>query len=109
MKKNIWHIVLISFWKNTPQKTREEIYQRYQTLAEDCGGEESGILFWKVGRNLDLRKDVHLVEIAVFKDDDALQVFKQHPRHKEITGMLCKVANWQVGDICHPFVTERVK
>lgn len=107
--KNILHVVLISFKPEASKLVRQEIYDRYQTLAQDCGGENAGILFWKVDHNLNLRKNVHLVEIAVFKDTGALRAFGQHPKHKEFTDMLSKVADWQVGDIHHPFVKGGAK
>lgn len=96
---NLWHVVLISFRPDVSEKDQQEIYNRFQTLDQDCGGKAAGILFWRLGHNLDLRKNVHLVEIAVFKDNDALQNFRQHPKHKEITDILSKIADWWVGDI----------
>lgn len=101
--ETIWHVVLISFKPEASETIKQEIYDRYQTLNEDCGGEAAGILFWEVDCNLDLRKNVHLVEIAVFKDDAALHAFRRHPKHKELTDILSQVADWQVGDIHHPF------
>ncbi len=104
--QNILHIVLISFKTEVPETIKKEIYERYQTLGEECGGNNAGILFWKVDANLNLRKNVHLVEIAVFKNASALQSFQQHPKHKEFADMLSQVADWQVGDIHHPFSLE---
>ena len=95
----LWHIVLISFRDSVPETVRREVYDRYQTLDKDCGGKDAGILFWKVDWNLDLRKKVHLVEIAVFRDDAALQAFRTHPAHKSMTDMLRGCADWQVGDL----------
>lgn len=92
-----WHVVLISFRAETSEKAREEIFVRLQALGEDCGGKEAGILFWKVGKNLDIRKSVHLVEIAVFKDDEALQSFRRHRKHEEAADILKSVADWQIG------------
>ena len=84
--ENIWHVVLISFKPGTSEKTRQNIYSRLQTLAEDCGGKSAGILFWKVEFNLFPQRNVHLVEIAVFENNDVLQAFRLHPRHKESSG-----------------------
>ena len=97
--RNFWHIVLISFRDSAPESVRQEIYDRYQALDTDCGGKEAGILFWRVGWNLDQRKKVHLIEIAVFRDDAALQHFRVHPKHQEITDILRAVADWKVGDL----------
>jgi hypothetical protein len=94
----LWHIVLISFKKEASQAVQQEVYDWYQTLAEDCGVKEAGILLFKVEHNLDLRKGVHLVVIAMFRDNDALQAFRVHPKHKELTDVLCQCADWQVGD-----------
>jgi hypothetical protein len=94
------HVVLISFKENTPESVMRDIYDRYQTLADDCGGREAGILSWVARRNLDLRKGVHLVVIAAFTGNDALQAFRMHLKHKVLVdGILSKVADWQIGDI----------
>lgn len=92
------HVVLISFKPEATDEQRQEIYDRYQTMDTDCGGQEAGILFWKVEHNLDLRKGVHLVESAIFTDNDALQAFRQHPAHTALTRVLSQIADWQVGD-----------
>ena len=99
MSGNLWHVVLISFKPGATEEMRQILYDRYQTLDNDCGGRDAGILFWKVARNLDLRKGVHLVEIAIFENDEALQTFRHHPKHQEITDIASRIADWQVGDI----------
>ena len=97
--ETLWHVAFISFRPGTPETVKQEVYDRYQTMDEDCGGRDAGILFWKVKHNLDLRKNVHLVEIAIFEDDAPLQRFRAHPKHKELTDILREVADWWVGDI----------
>lgn len=100
MNKNVfWHVVLISFRRVASSEVREKVFALYQTLATDCGGISAGILYWKVAHNLDMRKEVHLVEIAVFRDGEAFQAFRRHPKHQELTGILEDVADWQVGDV----------
>lgn len=98
-QNKLWHVVLISFKPETSESVRREIYDRYQTLGEDCGGRRAGIIFWKVDWNLDLRKKVHLVEVVVFKNYDALQAFATHPKHKEMGNIIRNLADWQIGDI----------
>jgi hypothetical protein len=93
------HVALISFRPCTPPELQEKIFNTYQTVAEDCGGVSAGILEFQVGKNLDLRKGVHLVEFAEFRDNEALQAFRVHPKHKALTDILREVADWQVGDI----------
>ena len=102
--KVLWHVVLISFRPDTPESVKREVYERYQTLDQECGGKKAGILFWRVDWNLDLRKNIHLVEIALFSSNEALQTFRKHPKHTEIANILRDVADWQVGDI-HSSVT----
>ena len=99
--EELHHVVLISFKENATEAIRQDVYDRYQTLAEDCGGPQAGIFSFEVKNNLDLRKGVHLVEIATFRDNAALQAFRVHPKHKEITDVLCRVADLQVGDIIY--------
>lgn len=62
------HVVLISFLPTASQDIRDEIAFRYATLGDDCGGEKAGILFWSVKPNMDTRKNIHLVEVAIFRD-----------------------------------------
>ncbi|MEK7195126.1 MAG: Dabb family protein [Patescibacteria group bacterium] len=102
MKQALWHVVLISFHGDTSLEERKMVWELYQSLAEDCGGEEAGIALFRVDWNLDLRKNVHLVEIAVFRDDAALQAFRNHPKHRKLTDIMRNIADWQVGDIHHP-------
>lgn len=99
---SLLHVALISFREKARMLQKLEVYQRYQTLADDCGGEEAGILFFKVDYNLDTRKKVHLVQVSVFRDDDALQAYCEHPKHVEVTNILREIADWTVGDIPHP-------
>lgn len=101
------HVVLVSFRSDAPESAREKVFKRYQTLDEDCGGKKTGILFWRVDQNLDSRKNVHLVEIAAFTDNEALQRFRAHPRHTELTNILREIADWWVGDInCDPLAIK---
>ncbi len=97
MSQKFIHIVLISFHEQTPEDVRKEIYEDFQTLGERCGGKDAGILFWKVEKNLDLRKNVHLVQLAIFENDDAFQRYRAHAAHTEIANKLKEAANWQVG------------
>lgn len=99
--ETLHHIVLISFKPNTSESIMQDIFDRYQTLDKMCGGKEAGILLWKVKKNMDLRKNVHLVEIAEFINNDSLQAFRRHPEHQKIANDLSKVADWQVGDIMY--------
>lgn len=100
---NLWHVVLISFRPEASEEIRREIFDRYQTLAEDCGGNDAGILFWRVDRNADLRKNVCLVEVAIFESWHALQAFRQHSKHQELTDILREVADWWVGDFYNDY------
>ena len=103
--KVLFHLVLISFLPEASEEKREEIFNRYQTIDKDVGGTEAGVLYWRTARNLDLRKNVHLVELAIFRDDAALQAFRNHPKHKELTDILRDIADWQVGDYMGIFPT----
>lgn len=98
----LWHVVLISFRDTATQAVKQQVFDRYQTLDTDCGGSNAGIIFWKVGWNLDRRKNVDLVEVAIFQDDAALQAFRTHPKHREVTDVLSEIADWQVGDLLVP-------
>ena len=95
---SLFHIVLISFRSDTPEGTRQKVFNAFQSLAGECGGKGAGIQHFEVAHNLDLRKNVHLVETAVFEDSEALQRFRGHPAHTALTDTLRECADWQVGD-----------
>jgi len=103
----LWHVVLISFKPGAPEDLKQDVWNRYQTLDKDCGGEEAGIRLWLVRENLDVRikeagrfkgSRIDLVEISIFKDSDSLQAFRNHPKHKELTDIMREIADWMVGD-----------
>lgn len=95
----LWHVVLISFKPGISEEKKQEVYDRYQALNEDCGNRKAGILFWRVERNLDLRKGDDLVEIAIFRNWEARETFRAHPKHTELTDILREVADWRLGNI----------
>jgi hypothetical protein len=95
----IVHVVLISFRPYATPEQRQRVLLDYQGLGERCGGKDAGILFWQVDRNLDQRKNWHLVELALFSDEAAFQRFREHPAHAQATSVLREIADWAVGDI----------
>ena len=97
----IWHVVLIKFHDHVEPSVREDMLKRYEAMGERCGGAAAGILYWRIGWNLDKRKNIHFVEVALFKDQAALKAFSVHPAHKENGEILRNLADWQVGDIEH--------
>ena len=84
----LWHITFISFKEYTSEDAREKIFQDLQEMAENCGGNKAGILYWQVGKNLDLRKGVHLLVISVFDSQEALEKYKGHAAHERMTSAL---------------------
>ena len=99
MKSGLYHTILISFKPDTPQEIQDTILSKYKILGEECGGENAGILFWTVQKNLDKRKNIHLVEFAIFKNQEALDLFKKHEKHISlIDEFLVKYCDWKVGD-----------
>jgi len=103
MKKYLFHSVHIRFKPDTPQTLKSRVFGLYQTLGEECGGREAGILHWSVKWNLDMRKGVELVEFVIFRDDAALQAFRKHPNHQEIFTIMRDNADWTVGDTIEEF------
>lgn len=97
------HVVLISFLPTASQEIRDEIADRYATLGEDAGGSKAGILFWSVKPNMDTRKNIHLIEVAIFKDKQSFDNFKNHPKHVEVVELLKVSADWSVGDTIEAF------
>lgn len=97
------HVVLITFLPTASQEIKDEIADRYATLGEDCGGEKAGILFWSAKPNMDTRKNIHLIEVAIFKDKPSYENFKNHQKHKEVVELLKISADWMVGDTIEAF------
>ncbi len=71
-------------------------------LGERCGGYGAGILFWEFTRNLDTRKGVELVEVAVFESQEAFDRFRAHPAHASFAEECAQHLNWTVADIMVP-------
>ena len=100
---HLLHVVLISFLPATTQEMQDEISDRYAMLGEEAGGEKAGILFWSTKPNMDLRKNIHLIEVAIFKDKQSYENFKNHPKHKKVVELLKTSADWSVGDTIESF------
>jgi len=100
--EKVWHVGLISFKPDVSVSAREAVLNKLKALGEDCGGEKAGILFWATEENMDLRKNIHLVELSAFKNYASLQALREHPKHKEFGEMLSKIADWWTGDIYAP-------
>lgn len=98
----LYHTVLISVRPDAPVEQALLAYHYYQTLAADCGGEAAGILYFALQGNLDQRKGVTWTQIAVFRDNAALQAFRVHSAHTRITDILRNIADWKVGDYLGP-------
>lgn len=92
------HAVLVSFRDHVSEAQREKIITKYKKLGEMYGGEKEGILFWQAGLNLDQRKSWHVVQFAIFRDNDALQRFRSHPAHAELSEIMRSLGDWVVGD-----------
>jgi hypothetical protein len=93
------HVVLFSFRPDTPEEVKKEALQILRNLGEDCGGHEAGILDWQVDWNLDMRKGVHIVEVALFRDEATFLEFKRHPAHNQASELMSSISDWQIGDI----------
>lgn len=93
------HVVLISFHDGVPADTRRRFLEQHQSLGARCGGAEAGIAYWQVGENLDQRKAWHAVQLALFRDRDALSRFAAHPEHRKAGEDLREIADWVVGDV----------
>jgi hypothetical protein len=92
------HVVLIKYQPQATEAQKQDVYDRYQVLADEVGGAPAGIAYFAVRKNLDTRKGVELIELGVFKDDQSFQAFLDHPKHMEIQHILRSCADWWVGD-----------
>jgi hypothetical protein len=93
------HVVLISFREHATPEQQRQFFDDHQALGERCGGKDAGILFWQVDHNLDQRKAWHLVQLSIFRDDAALQRFREHPAHAQMNSVSREITDWAVGDI----------
>jgi len=57
-------------------------------LGSLCGGNEAGILSYRVARNFDTRKDWYYAELVEFRDLIAFVNFHQHQAHKDFATRL---------------------
>jgi hypothetical protein len=65
-------------------------------------GDLPGITSWRVELSLDDRKGPVVVEDSTFTDAAALQAFREHPRHAEVSAWYAEHADWLVGDYLLP-------
>jgi hypothetical protein len=93
------HVVLFTYCPGIRESTRRRAFKLHEALGKVCGGQKAGILFWKIDLNADLRKNVEIVQFSIFKDAEALQRFRRHPKHDEFTDIMSEISDWQVGDI----------
>jgi hypothetical protein len=98
-KNVLVHVGVLKFKPEATETEIKEAYSLYQTLGEDCGGKEAGILYAKVGWNRDQRKGYLLMEFFIFADNDALQRFRVHPGHERVSQLMRRIADWVIGDI----------
>ncbi len=100
----LYHVVLFKLHPGAPEDKKKEVFKLFQRLKEDVGGEKAGLLSFELKENMDMRKGLDWVELGVFRDNDALQAFRVHPRHKAITDILCIISDWSVGDFMAPIL-----
>jgi len=93
----VYWTVMIRFKDGTSKEVKQRVYDMYQTLADDCGGKDAGILSWMVDYNVDTRKGYELVEFALFRDEAALEAFRAHKNHGKLTDFLRQHADWVIG------------
>lgn len=101
MSTHLYHIVFISFKENITTEDRKHAEDLYKKLQEESL-KDVGTLFFTVVPNQDLRKNIHLVEVAVFKDRDAFERFHNLPAHTKVSHFMRDIANWYVGDVDLP-------
>lgn len=102
MPQVLVHSVLFKFYPNTTEEQVQQVYKMYETLAEECGGKEAGILAFMVGENVDQRKGWRTVQLVFFTDNDALQKYRLHPRHQEVAKFMSGICDWAIGDLLIP-------
>ena len=94
--------VTITFHPEVPTEQRQEVYDAYQLLPQQCGGTDAGILDYVVNWNSDKQPGFQgtqrpsLGEFAVFTDKAAADRYRAHPAHKAITDKLTEIADWQL-------------
>ena len=101
-KEVLYHVVLFKLHQDAPAGMKKRAFELYQQLKEDTGGDEAGVLYFELKENMDLRKGVEWVELAVFRNNDALQAFRKHPAHTTVADIMSQIGDWFVGDFMSP-------
>ena len=97
MSKVLLHTVHTRFY-SAPEESRLKILARFQQLAEQCGGKEAGILFWNVEQEQYDTRKTDMVQIGIFRDEEAFEAFRKHPIHKKLKLELRECADWNPGN-----------
>ena len=101
-KEVLYHVVLFKLHPDAPEDMKKRAFELYQQLKGDTGGDEAGVLYLELKENMDLRKGVQWVQLAVFRNNDALQAFRKHPAHMAVADIMSKISDWFVGDFMSP-------
>ena len=91
----IRHILLFRFNEGVSQQVRDEATQRLAALGEQCPTVSS----WSIGINQAESPNAYdVAEVADFVDPRALQEYKDHPAHRELSARLGTIATWKLVD-----------
>ena len=81
------HTVLFKFM-DVAEAEQATYMEACAALETACGGNEAGILSYRVVRNFDTRKSWYWAEIVEFRDVEAFIQFHQHDEHKKFAAQL---------------------
>lgn len=101
MSNAFLHVVLAKFYDGVSDELRRGMYQKMACLGEKCGAQEAGIIAWQVDWNTDQRKGYQLMEVGLFVNRNAFEIFRAHPVHCAFSQEMSQLADWIVGDMLH--------
>jgi Stress responsive A/B Barrel Domain len=91
----IRHILLFKFNEGVQSEVQSDAVARLRGLGKQC----PTVLNWVIGVNQANSPSAYdVAEIGDFADQEALDSYKEHPAHKELSAHLGTIASWALVD-----------
>ena len=91
----IRHILLFRFNEGVSDEVRQDAVSRLEALGEQC----PTISSWSIGVNFADSPSAHdVAEVGDFNNIEALNAYKDHPAHRDLSAHLRTIATWALAD-----------
>ena len=91
----IRHILLFKFYPDAPEDKK----QKALSLLKNLGSLAPEVKEWSIGTQCrPSERNWDIAQVSSFESLDALDKFRVHPAHKEVTDVMREIADWHIVD-----------